>query len=369
MKTGETIIKLLGKYDFKQEVPAAIRERMLFSKKRIYRDIISKRSGETEKEYRGAGMKKYTGWIASAAAVVVILSGALFVMTKGYLGQKTVDETLSAKAIFVKGDVSIRRGDTSEPLKPGVLIVKGDRVITGAGSYAALEIYELGMIKINEGTECVFEEILNGGATSVSLTDGSVYSNLKKLGKDQTYKVKTPTCTASVRGTEFLTVAGKSGQGVRVLEGVVNVASGPASVDVTALRGVNVGEAGKVSEYELDDIEILKLKKESLFREVKNLRNADQQTIDMMFKQINDEMVLAGEEIAKLEGDSDDIKKLSPLDRLRKMNKALTMIYLSDGSQIAGSVSGQKNGKMKLDTGEGVIEIPVQDIVKRIPLK
>ncbi len=369
MKTGEAILKLINKYDFKQEIPAEIRERMLFTKKKIHKDIMKKRCGDGAYETGGDGMKKYRGLIASAAAVVVIAAGVLFITMGGYLGQKSSDRTLSAQALFIKGDVSVERDGKSMQLKPGELIMKGDRVVTGKDSLAVLQVNETGVIKINAGTDCVFNEIFTGGDTEINLTGGSVYSNLKKLGKDQHYRIKTPTCTASVRGTEFLAVAGEKEDGVRVLEGVVNVSSKSSSTDVTELRGVNINTDGVLSEYSLNEIEILKLKKESLFQYVENLDKLDPQSLDVMMKDINDKIIPIETEIATLEVKPDDAEKLSPLDRLRKLNKPLTMIYMRDGSQIAGSVAGQKNGKMKLDTGEGIIEIPVDDIVKRMPLK
>ena len=369
MKTGEAIIKLLNRYDFTREIPSDVREKMLLSRKRIHKEIMNKRCGGTAHEYRGEGMNKFSMLLASAAAVVVIAAGMVLFKSGGFIGRETIDEALTARAVFISGNVSVRNEKGAVPLKNGDLVSKGDTVITGAESYASLQVDELGVIKINAQTECAFNDISAGGLTELKLVEGSVYSSLKKLGKDQSYRVKTPTYTASVRGTEFLTSAGKDGQNVKVLEGVVNVSSASASSDVTAQRGVNVSADGLIKEYTLSETEILKLRMESLFPYVENLKNTDQQKLDLLMKDINDKMVLMNTELAELEGTTGEDTKLSPLDRLRKMNRPLTMVYLRDGSQIAGSVTGQKNGKMKIDTGDGVIEIPVSDVVKRMPLK
>ncbi len=284
-------------------------------------------------------------------------------------GEQNLNKSLIAKAVFVKGDVFLKRTDSKTPIKQGDSVRQGDAVVTGDHSFVSLQISELGVIKVNANTEFSFNEINSAGKTSLNLKEGSVFSNLKKLGKEQAYNIITQTYTASVRGTEFLTMAGKSGYGIKVLSGVVNVTTVSASSDHGEKKGVNVGDDGTVREYQLDELELMELKKEALFKYIEDPDTADRAALDIRIREIDEQTALIDAEMAKLSGKPAGKEKLSPLDRLRKMNKPLTMIYLSDGSQIAGSVLGQKKGKLKIDTGEGIITVPVNDIVRRIPIK
>ena len=371
MTTGELIIKFFDKYKFRKEIPTDVREKILFSKKRIHNEIMNKRCGTYAAVKKDTGMKKNVMLIASAAALAIITTASLLlIMGGGLLKEGVNNELVTAKAVFVTGDVTVKHGETAVPLKPGDTVQKGDVIVTGEKSFASLQVKELGVIKINGNTRCTLAGISSVGATEVYLEEGSVYSSLKKLSKDQTYKVKTRTYTASVRGTEFLTSSGKTGSSVKVLDGVVNVASSVSSSDVAKENGVNIAEDGAISEYKLSEIEILELKRDSLIKYLDNLKEMDRAAIDSALKEISAAMAEIDAEIAKIsEKEGNTAKPLSPLDRLRKMNKPLTMIYLRDGSQIAGSVSGQRDGKLKLDTGEGVISIPVNDIIRRMPIK
>lgn len=369
MKTGEAVLTLLSKYKFKKEITAEIREKMLFSKNKIHNEIINKKRGGGAKVNRGKEMKANLIVFSAAAAAVAVIAAVLMVIFGGNLQDRRVNDALVARAVFVTGNVLLKRGDALLPLKQGDTVKQGDHVVTGDSSFASLQVSELGVIKVSANTEFSFTGINSAGNTELNLNEGAVYSNLKKLGKNQSYKINTRTYTASVRGTEFLTLAGKRGNGVRVLSGAVNVSTSSSSSDVTEKKGVNVSDQGAISEYKLTELDLLELKKESLFRYIENLKGTDSSSLDQRMKEINDQIAQIDAEIANLAGKTPEKEKLSPLDRLRQMNKPLTMVYLRDGSQIAGSVTGQKNGRLKIDTGEGLIEIPVEDIVRRMPIK
>lgn len=368
MKTEEAVIKLLAKYQFRNEIPAEIRLRMLDSKKKIHDGIIVKRGGSVKQE-RGIFMLKNGLIMASAAAVAVIMTGTIFFITGGFYGKKGDSVAMTAKTVFVTGDVAVRRGESSMKLKPGDPVLKGDIIVTGIKSTASLQVDKTGIVTVAPETECSFSEISSNGATELNLKEGVVYSNLKKLSPGQHYRVKTVTYTASVRGTEFMSTAGRSGSDVKVLAGVVNVASSGSSVDVQKESGVKVGEDGAAAGYKLSRLDILELKKYSLYRYVEELENKNSESVEQELKDINRQITEIDAEINSLKEKETKEPVSSPIERLRKAGKPLTMIYLRDGSQIAGSVNGQKNGKLKLDTGDGVIDIPVNDIIRRMPIK
>ncbi len=368
MRTEEAVLKLLAKYEIRKEIPAGVRVKMLESKKRIHDEIIVKRGGSVNRE-RGMYMLKNTMIMASAAAVAVIMIGSLFLITGGFYGKQKESGIITAKAVFVTGDVEVKRGEISLKLKPGDAVQKGDVIVTGANSTASLQIDNTGIVTVTPDTECSFSGISSNGVTEMSLREGSVYSNLKKLSPGQMYRVKTLTYTASVRGTEFMSTAGKSGSDVRVLAGVVNVASAKSSVDVEKESGASVKDSGEVTGYSLNRLDILELKKYSLYKYIDELEKKNDSSLEQELKDINKQIADIVAEIAAIKAADPKPAALSPLDRLRKMGKPLTMIYLRDGSQIAGSVSGQSGGKLRLDTGDGVIKIPVNDIIRRMPIK
>lgn len=328
---------------------------------------------------RGIPMRKVMITAAVSMCVLAVAAGAgFFLYTGSFKGslQSITSASSSGTVVFAVGDASLARANGSTgAVKPGDEVRSGDTITTGKGSFVTVQISEQGNLKVNENTVLAFSDILNNGRTNLVVSRGSVYSKIKKMEKGGAYEVKTPVYVAAVRGTEFLASYDGAKGTLHVADGKVALtaaagvkesAAAPAEEILSAKQGAVVIPDEKKAEsdvqrYDLSRKQMLEMQKDSLFAEpdagvIKAERiSAVQETINAQIKEIDAQIAIEN--------------SLSPLERLRRDSKPLTMVYLRDGSQISGSMVSQNEKTMRLDTGEGVITIPVKEIIRRVPIK
>ena len=113
--------------------------------------------------------------------------------------------TLSA----VRGDVVVRHADgTVAPANEGDVIVAGDAIRTGSGALAEITYFEGSTVRIEAHTELVVEKLSSSpdGGTVVAMWQaaGRTWHVVTKLiTGGSRYEVRTPSSTATVRGTIF----------------------------------------------------------------------------------------------------------------------------------------------------------------------
>lgn len=112
----------------------------------------------------------------------------------------------AADAVLVKakGDVFIRAGGSEKYLraKGGEELLYGDRVRTGAGAVAQVELPGRGAVLVREDSSFTLEG--DPENTMLNFRVGEFLIGLKKsLTQGQTFKVRTPAAVAAVRGTLF----------------------------------------------------------------------------------------------------------------------------------------------------------------------
>lgn len=112
----------------------------------------------------------------------------------------------AADAVLVKakGDVFIRAGGSEKYLraKGGEELLYGDRVRTGAGAVAQVELPGRGAVLVREDSSFTLEG--DPENTMLNFRVGEFLIGLKKsLTEGQTFKVRTPAAVAAVRGTLF----------------------------------------------------------------------------------------------------------------------------------------------------------------------
>jgi ferric-dicitrate binding protein FerR (iron transport regulator) len=126
------------------------------------------------------------------------------------------------------------RPDIGMPLHPG------DVIKTGRGSTAVVSLADGVEIKLRENTEIDVGELQ--GNVEVRLFSGGIFS--KVIGKPRgTYRVRTETVLAGVRGTEFFVAYGKAID--RYADVWLCVASGTVEVSVVETRESAVVEEGQ----------------------------------------------------------------------------------------------------------------------------
>ena len=249
----------------------------------------------------------------------------------------------------------------------------GDVLITGGKSNLVVQIEGVGTVRILEDSRISMTSLLKGGTETVTgLESGKIFSKILKI-QGQSYEVKTPTCVVAVRGTEFLTSYEEKDTEVRLLSGKVSIEPIGAKDGGTALDAGNIALAdadGKVSVRSMTDLQRLELEKYALAPYIENLKEKTSEEIKAIFDGIKGREDEIDEKIRiELEKLRAEWLRLSPLDRLRRQGKPISMLHLRSGEKIGGSVVGRRGDKIVVDTGDGVIRIPANAIIKRDEIK
>ncbi|WP_406600723.1 FecR family protein [Leptospira sanjuanensis] len=118
-------------------------------------------------------------------------------------GKKQTDPHKGA-ITFVKGDVSVQRGDQKRKASVSQVLEVGDTIVTGPQSVATLVFGENSyVIEIESDSE--FQVKADADEKSFLQNKGSSWILANKLLKTDRMSLHTPTTTAGVRGTKFYT--------------------------------------------------------------------------------------------------------------------------------------------------------------------
>ena len=173
---------------------------------------------------------------------------ALLLVAFPAVAQKTVDRVARVNALA--GDVRYSSKDGAwVPASIGTKLFAGDKVKTGAGSHADIDLGgNVGIVQVAPRSLFVIDKITSTDAgpdrvteTQLSVNDGAIYAKINKLAKGSRYEIATPKGIAGIRGTAAYVTA--DGQ-VTVLEGeaVVAYPNGNGGVDLYTVRsGQTVG--------------------------------------------------------------------------------------------------------------------------------
>ena len=181
-------------------------------------------------------------WLQTLAAL------ALFVVAFPALAQNTKERIAVFNA--VAGDVRYSSKDGAwVPASIGTKLYAGDKVKTGAGSHADIDLGgNVGIVQVAAQSLFVIEKITSTDAgservteTQIAVNDGAIYAKINKLAKGSRYEIATPKGIAGIRGTAVYVTA--DGQ-VTVLDGQAAVAypNGNGGVDTYLVKaGETVG--------------------------------------------------------------------------------------------------------------------------------
>ncbi len=382
MTETKTLLRFMEKYRFTEELSPELRKRILSSKKKAFKNILKtgnsipvffmffRKVSQVLKKWGLNVSISNSKKLAIALPLFLLLAGAgTFFLVNREPGVSTASSEIqpnSAKIAFVVGSAEIIRGGKSEPAAVNSVIKSGETVRTSTGAMIVLQVSGSANIKVHENTEFVFDAIDESGKTSIDLKNGSLYSKLKKLSKDQSYEIKTMTFTAAVRGTEFLSTSSEKDSGIKVLDGKVSLSAGESIENIAdAGNGIKLNKSGKPEVYTLSKKETLLLEKDSVQTTIENIEGKTEEEL----KLIQQATLEKTTELDKKIEQEIAFEKLSPLQKLRALGKPLTMINMRDGSQIAGSVRRSDDKFLYLDTGDGIAKLPVEEILRRTPMK
>ncbi len=130
---------------------------------------------------------------------------------------------------FITGNVKAIGADGKElDLKVGDSVKEGMKIKT-TGKKSIVDVYfGENAIKILGDTVVDIKKLIldvnkNSEQSELFVEKGQVFSKIKKLSKEDDYKVKTPTSTAGVRGTDFLVTQEDGKANIACLDGKVEV--------------------------------------------------------------------------------------------------------------------------------------------------
>lgn len=137
-----------------------------------------------------------------------------------------------AKLTAFTGKVTIQKNGGVKTFNAfkGMSLSEGDRIETGVGATAVLEVDKSRTIKMGDKTKIDITELkgsIGNLKSSTKLLNGKILVEIdKKLGTNERFEISTPTAVMGVRGTKFYVIHEKGLTRIGVIEGIVAVKFG-----------------------------------------------------------------------------------------------------------------------------------------------
>ena len=180
-------------------------------------------------------MSKRYVWATGLVIVLLLIISAFVVAQSTAVSEATL--------VVNNGEVVISRAGTDKLYTAvsgeTVVVTEGDTVTTSAATTAQLHLKDGGTVDLFASTSVEITELVTTEekyqVTLTMLTGRTLNRVIHLLGIEDHYEVRSPSSTASVRGTVFtVDVLSQESTYVSVDEGIVNVAMGDQNVDVKA---------------------------------------------------------------------------------------------------------------------------------------
>jgi len=166
-------------------------------------------------------------WAMGSAAVLVAGVAALALINGLFPGQHAVRGAVQN----VDGSLYAVSDNRMRIIPAGYQIRNGDEIRTAKGSNAVVRLLDGSLVEMGERSDLSVSREWRG--TTIHLDGGRVIVQAAKQRTGRLY-VATDDCLVSVKGTIFSVNRGTKGSRVAVIEGVVRVASGDRTDELTA---------------------------------------------------------------------------------------------------------------------------------------
>jgi chromosome condensin MukBEF MukE localization factor len=198
---------------------------------------------------------------------------------------------------------------------------------------------------------------------------------VKKLQKKQEYIIRTPNSVTYVRGTAFSVKYQKNLTEVALASGKIILKNKTGSEEVLK-EGETAVISNNIHIRKISEIELLQIQKIMLLNFIRDSGPGKSSITEKQAGQYELELGKIDKEIEKLveterirrEKELEKWKRLPPLERLRREGKIITMFHMRDGSRVAGSILSQDKAIIELDTGDGIIKIIKNEIIRRVKI-
>jgi hypothetical protein len=146
------------------------------------------------------------------------------------VGPVRAQELVSARVLFIEGQVEIRRQSGDQPVAMKIAFTveerlkPGDTIVTGGNGRLALGLSDGSQAVIAPKTTVVIQDLSRSPRTLFNVIKGKTRVHIEKLGgQPNPYRVNTPTAVIAVRGTVFDVLVRGDGTEVFLHEGEVVV--------------------------------------------------------------------------------------------------------------------------------------------------
>ena len=290
-----------------------------------------------------------------AAVYVLVFS---FVLFGQGCKKKAEDVAREGLVNFLGGEVFIIKKDGRVAAKVGDVVKQGMKVETGRKSFVDIYFGE-NAVKVLESTVIEVKQLItnvksSGEQTELFVEKGQVLSRIsKKLSKEDSYKITTPTTVASVRGTDFM-VSEEGGRGkVACLDGKVAVKE--ATQDDSKYVEVNGGQEVEVDPGKPLSVRELSESNKKMIRNIlkdikdmqKDIRKRFEEEREKIRQQVKDEKAKNKEMVQKQR--DEDKQRVEDQKAMDKANiEAIKGNIDSQKEEIKGDI-GSKSSEMKGD--------------------
>lgn len=210
--------------------------------------------------------------------LIILIIASVFIISG--CGKKKQETVVRAGMInFIVGEVFLASKEKTVPAKHGDAVIKGMKIVTY--DKASVEVYfGENVIKILGNSSVEIMELLGDGTsgekTEFFVENGRIFLKIsKKLMKDDSFTIKTPTSTAGVRGTDFMVNESQGKSQVACLNGKVEVLNNTMpSVKSVELNGgqevtVEPGKPMSVKELSASNKQMI----EDIKKDIKNIQD------------------------------------------------------------------------------------------------
>ncbi|HEV8656592.1 MAG TPA: FecR family protein, partial [Candidatus Limnocylindria bacterium] len=188
----------------------------------------------------GKGWGRRRVLIAAVVAALVVVPAVLVLTQQRAASAATILSILDGTASVARGTAAFAAASD------GDIVNTGDRVQTADRSHAMVTFFDGSTLEIEPATTVQIEEATSGASGAITIriaqTIGRTWASVQKLTRaDSKFEVRTPTLTAAVRGTGFITEVLADGTStVQTTDGTVQVTGQGQSVLVTAGQSTTV---------------------------------------------------------------------------------------------------------------------------------
>lgn len=275
--------------------------------------------------------------IFQASRILKLITATGIILT--LIGISSCSKKMADKAIVI---FNISISDLLHPdksvktLRLKDIIKKGDSVKTGKNSHLVFQVGLDLVVNMQPVTEISAEEILEAQEVGFSIESGKITVNINKLMEKSSFKITSPNCVNSVRGTLFSVSYYKGKTIVSVKEGTVEIQHNKTNKVIKTTARKTVIITGSMTTRPINKIELLEIEMNEAAPAIKDLDSRSAKDLDEMNKEYTGKIRAIEKKIEALGGESGFA--LRTLDDIKQKYGRVDQVSLSTGKVYRGVI-------------------------------